>query len=162
MFASSPYTISFGGGIATYTFTDIAGASADPLTVDAVSTGGDGLVNSFLGPVAFQNGTVVGATGYRFSAVPAPAAVPDSVAEASIGLKFSLNDGVHYGYVTTLGPEVVQYGYNSIPRGLIAIPVPEPETWVMLTLGFGCLGAITQLKKSKSTKVTTGLDENVF
>ena len=76
-FSAAPYTISFGAGAATYTFTDIYDPSVDPLTVAAVSTGGDAMVNSFLGqPIAFQQGALIGATGYGFSALPPPQAYP--------------------------------------------------------------------------------------
>jgi hypothetical protein len=146
-FSAAPYTLSFGGGAATYTFTDIYDPSIDPLTVAAVSTGGVAMVNSFGGqPIAFQLGTVVGATGYEFAPLPTPTGIPFSIAEDSIGLEFSLSDGIHYGFVTTLGPEVFQYGYNNTPGGLITIGVPEPSTWVMLIFGFGILGAAAGVK----------------
>ena len=79
-FSSAPYTIGFGGGTATYTFTDVSSTSTDPLTEDAVSTGGDGMVNSFLAPVSFQLGSVIGDTGYDFAAFPAAAGIAFSLA----------------------------------------------------------------------------------
>ena len=87
-FSSAPYTISFGGGAATYTFTNVSSTST-PLTEDAVSTGGDGLVNSFLAPISFQLYTVIGDTGYGFAAFPAAAGIAFSDAETSIGVDFS-------------------------------------------------------------------------
>jgi hypothetical protein len=67
-FSAAPYTISFGGEAATYTFTDIFDPLVDPLTVDAVSTGGNATVNAVFGqPIAFQQGALVGATGYQFA-----------------------------------------------------------------------------------------------
>jgi hypothetical protein len=146
-FSGTPYTINFGNGAATYTFTDIYDPLADPFTVAAVSTGGTAMVNSFLGqPIAFQLGTVVGATGYEFAPLPAATGIPFSISEDSIGLEFSLSDGIHYGFVITRGPELFQYGYNTTPGGLITIGVPEPKTWVMLIVGFGILGAAAGLK----------------
>jgi hypothetical protein len=146
-FSASPYTISLGGGTATYTFTDIYDPSTDPTTVAAISTGGSASVNAFFGqPIAFQLGTVVGATGYDFAAIPTPTGIPFSIAEDSIGLEFSLPDGIHYGFVTTLGPEVIAYGYNTTPSGLITIGVPEPATWVMLIVGLGTLAAASGLR----------------
>jgi hypothetical protein len=154
-FSAAPYTISFGGGAATYTFTDIYDPSTDPLTVAAVSTGGVATVNSFGGqPIAFQLGTVVGATGYEFAPLPTPTGIPFSIAEDSIGLEFSLSDGVHYGFVTTLGPEVIQYGYNTTPGGLITIGVPEPATWVMVIVGFGILGAAAGVRAVRKPRHT--------
>jgi PEP-CTERM motif len=140
-FSVAPYTIDFGGGAATYTFTDIYDPSTDPLTVAAVSTGGSATLNSFFGqPIALQLGTVVGAIGYNFKPIPTPTGIPYSIAEDSIGLEFSLPDGIHYGFVTTLGPEVILYGYNTTPGGFITVAVPEPATSVMLLVGFGVLG----------------------
>ena len=110
-FSAAPFTISFGGGAATYTFTDVYDPITDPLIVGAVSTGGSARVNSVLGqPIAFPIGTLVGATGYPFAPSPTPAGIPFSIAQDSIGLEFSLPDGIHYGFATTLGPEVLQYG----------------------------------------------------
>jgi PEP-CTERM motif len=154
-FSAAPYTINFGGGAATYTFTDIYDPLTDPVTVAAVSTGGTAMVNSFLGqPIAFQLGTVVGATGYEFASLSTPTGIPFSIAEDSIGLEFSLSDGIHYGFVTTLGPEVFQYGYNTTPGGLITIGVPEPSTWVMLIFGFGILGAAAGVKAVCKPRLT--------
>ncbi len=153
-FSSTPYTISFGGGTATYTFTDISGTSTDPLTEDAVATGGDGLVNYFLAPVSFALGSVIGDTGYDFAAFPAATGIAFSVAETSIGLKFSLPDGVHYGFATTLGPKVISYGYNSTPGVFIATTgVPEPATWVLLIAGLGALGAVAGSKKIRAAQI---------
>ncbi len=103
-FSSAPFTISFGGGAATYTFTYVN----DGLTADAVSTGGSALVNSFLGvPIPFELGTPIGGNGYdSFTAFPSPAGILYSIAEDSIGLQFQLPDGVHFGYVTTIGPRL--------------------------------------------------------
>jgi hypothetical protein len=103
-------------------------------------------VNSFVGvPIPFELGTPIGGNGYdSFTAFPSPTGILYSVAEDSIGLQFQLPDGVHFGYVTTLGPAVTQYGYNdttgaSIGTGAAA---PEPATWVMFILGLGVLGAL--------------------
>lgn len=154
-FSTAPYTISFGGGAATYTFTDIYDPLVDPLTVAAVSTGGTAEVNSFLGqPIAFPLGTVVGATGYEFAPLSTPTGIPFSIAEDSIGLEFSLPDGIHYGFVTTLGPEVIQYGYNTIPGGLITVGAPESATWVMLIVGFGILGAAAGIRAVREPRLT--------
>jgi hypothetical protein len=150
-FSSAPYTIGFGGGTATYTFTDVSSTS----TEDAVSTGGDGMVNSFLAPVSFQLGSVIGDTGYDFAAFPSAAGIAFSLAETSIGLEFSLPDGVHYGFATTLGPELIAYGYNSTPGGFIATTgVPEPATWVLLIAGLSALGAVASVRKIRSPQTT--------
>jgi PEP-CTERM motif len=154
-FSSTPYTISFGGGTATYTFTDISSTSTDPLTEDAVATGGDGLVNSFSAPVSFALGTDIGDTGYDFAPFPVATGIAFSIAETSIGMKFSLPDGVHYGFATTLGPEVLSYGYNSTPGAFIATTgVPEPATWILLIAGLSALGAVAGSKKIRAPQTT--------
>jgi PEP-CTERM motif len=150
-FSLAPFTISFGGGAATYTFTYVN----DGLSADAVSTGGNALVNSFEPgsvPIPFQLGTLIGDNGYdSFTAFPSPAEILFSIAEDSIGLKFQLSDGVHFGYVTTIGPEVIQYGYNDTPGASIATgaAAPEPATWVMFIVGLGVLGALGRRRSAK-------------
>ena len=115
--------------------------------------GGDALVNSFLGqPTAFREGALIGATGYGFSALPAPTGIPYSIAEDSVGLAFSLPDGIHYGFVTTLGPELVLYGYNTTPGAFVTVGVPEPATWVMLIIGAGVCGAMARKRAIASPR----------
>ena len=69
-------------------------------------------MNSFLSvPIPFELGSAIGDNGYEsFTLFPSPAGILYSIAEDSIGLQFQLPDGVHFGYVTTIGPEVIQYG----------------------------------------------------
>jgi hypothetical protein len=141
-FSAAPFTITLGSGVdvATYTFSVIPGN--DGVTVDQVSTGGDALVSSFLStPVPYQTGILIDADS-EFQAFPSPAPILFSASLDNIGLQFELPDGVHFGYVTTFGPEVLQYGYNPTPGGAIATGanVPEPATWTMLLIGLGALG----------------------
>jgi PEP-CTERM motif len=151
-FSSVPYTISFDGGAATFTFTYVN----DGLNADAVSTAGNASVNSFEPgptPIPYELGTLIGDNGYRaFTAFPSPAEILYSVAEDSIGIEFRLPDGIHYGYVTTLGPEVIQYGYNDTTGASIATgaAAPEPATWVMLIVGLGVLAAFARPGAKKS------------
>ncbi len=151
-FRSMPYTISLDGGAATFTFTYVN----DGLNADAVSTGGNASVNSFEPgptPIPFKLGSFIGANGYEsFTAFPSPAEILYSVAEDSIGIEFQLPDGNHYGYVTTYGPEVIQYGYNDASGASIATgaAAPEPATWVMLIVGLGVLGAFARPGARKS------------
>jgi hypothetical protein len=143
-FSAAPYTIEFGSGMDAATFTLSVIPNNDGITVDQVSTGGNGMVDSFLSqpaPLPFQLGILIGA-GDTFAAFPSPAPILFSAAEDNIGIEFQLSDGAHFGYVTTVGPEVLQYGFNDSPGGSIATgaSVPEPSTWAMMLLGFVGLG----------------------
>jgi hypothetical protein len=153
-FSMTPYSIDFGGGLASFTLTDIASTSTVAYMVDAVSTGGNGMVNSFIDPVSFQTRSLIGDTGYAFAAFTTPAGIADSAAETSIGLEFSELDGIHYGFVTVHGPEVVAYGYNSTPGAFIATGVPEAATWVMMIAGLGALGMAAQIKRGRAPQIT--------
>jgi hypothetical protein len=56
--------------------------------------------------------------------------IPYSIAEDSIGFGFSLRDGVHYGYVTTSGTEVLSIRLQQYAP--IGAGAPEPATSIML------------------------------
>jgi hypothetical protein len=149
-FNAAPFTITLGSGmdVATYTFSVIP--QNDGVTVDQVSTGGDALVSSFVStPVPYQLGILVGADS-TFMAFPSPAPILFSASLDNIGLEFQLPDGVHFGYVTTFGPEVLQYGYNQTPGAAIATgaTVPEPATWTMLLIGLGALGVAARARRN--------------
>jgi hypothetical protein len=94
-----------------------------------------------------------------FTAFPSPPGIAYSIAEDSIGLEFQMADGVHYGYVTTLGPEVLQYGFNSVAGAPIATgaAAPEPATWAMLVIGFGGLGLAAFARQSRAARGQTSL-----
>jgi PEP-CTERM motif len=150
-FSVAPFTITLGSGIdvATYTFSVIP--ENDGVTIDQVSTGRDGLVSSFVStPAPYQADILIGADS-KFLAFPSPAPILYSVSLDNIGLKFHFPDGVHFGYVTTFGPEVLQYAYNQTPGGAIATgsSVPEPSTWAMTLMGFAGLGWLVHLRRRK-------------
>jgi hypothetical protein len=148
--STTPYVISLDGGAATFTFSDINDA-ADTF-IDAVATSGNAMVDSFVGfPAPFQQDVLV-SDADSFSEFSSPAGILFSNGLVSIGLEFQLPDGVHFGYATLFGPEVVQYGYNATPGAPIGTgaTVPEPATWVMLTLGLGALGALARVRNSAS------------
>jgi hypothetical protein len=155
-FSAAPFTITLGSGtdVATYTFSVIP--ENDGVTIDQVSTGGDALVSSFVStPVPYQADILIGADG-AFMAFPSPAPILYSASLDNIGLEFRLPDGVHFGYVTTFGPEVLRYGYNQTPGGAIATEagVPEPATWAMLLIGQGALGlAVRATRNLKMAQV---------
>ena len=120
--------------------------------IDAVSTAGNAWVDSFVGfPAPFQQGILI-SDADSFSAFSTPTGILYSNGLVSIGLEFQLSDGVHFGYATMFGPEVVQYGYNATPGAPIGTgaAVPEPATWVMLIMGLGALGALARIRNSAS------------
>ena len=153
--STAPYVISLDGGAATFTFTDI-NDTVDTY-IDAVSTSGNALVNSYLGapgfPQPFQQDVLISDSD-SFSAFPSPTGILFSNGLVSIGFEFQLPDGVHFGYATLFGPEVVQYGYNEsagvgIGTGAAA---PEPATWVMMIMGLGAVGALAHLGKNRALR----------
>jgi hypothetical protein len=153
-FSATPYTIDFGSGMDAATFTFSVIPKNDGVTVDQVSTGGNGLVDSFLShPIPFQLGILIGSDD-TFTAFPAPAPILFSAAEDNIGIEFRLSDGVRFGYVTTLGPELLQYGYNATPGGSIVTgsSVPEPSTWTIMIVGLGALAMMARAGKMISVR----------
>jgi PEP-CTERM motif len=142
--STTPYVISLDGGASTFTFSDINDA-ADTFIV-GVSTGGNAMVDSFVGfPAPFQQDALISDSD-SFSAFANPTGILFSNGLVSIGLEFQLSDGVHFGYATVFGPEVVQYGYNETPGAPITTlaPAPEPATWVMMIVGLAALGALAR------------------
>jgi hypothetical protein len=153
--STTPYVISFDGGGSTFTFTDINDAIDS--YIDGVSTTGSALVDSYLGtpgfPQPFQQDVLISDSD-SFSAFPSPAGILFSNGLVSVGLEFQLPDGVHFGYATVFGPELVQYGYNAIPGAPIATgaAVPEPTTWVTLIMGLLAMGALPRLGKKRAPR----------
>jgi hypothetical protein len=150
--STTPYVINLDGGAATFTFTDIN--DVVDTYIDGVSTTGNAMVDSYLGspglPQPFQQGVLVSDSD-PFSAFTSPAGILFSNGLVSIGFEFDLPDGVHFGYATLFGPEVVQYGYNAAPGAAIATgaAVPEPTTWLTLIIGLGAVTALTRFGKNR-------------
>jgi PEP-CTERM motif len=155
----APYVISLDGGAVTFTFTDI-NDTADTF-IDAVSTGGNARVDSFVGfPAPFQQDILI-SDADAFSPFPFPTGILYSNGLVSVGLNFQLADGVHFGYATVFGPEVVQYGYNSTPGEPIGTgaSAPEPATWVMLIIGLGTIGVFGRFGRRTQGDVMDGIGE---
>ena len=153
-FSTAPYTIDFGGA-ATFTLTYSSSDFASPVSV---STGANAWVDSFAfgtAPSPYQSGILIGGDPLEaFSAFPTPTSILYSFSLDNIGLKFLAPDGYHYGYITTFGSDLVQYGYSDTPGAAIATgsAAPEPATWVMFIMGLGAVGALARVAKRRSRR----------
>lgn len=135
-----PFTLTFGGGAASYTFSSVD--TGNGLGV-AVSTGLTGTVSSFFGSVTdFSSGSAIdGAELNGFSSFSPAATIPFSGADDFIGLAFTLSDGLHYGYAEVNGPTLVAEGYNTTPNATIntgdssATPQPGLVSYTDTTTG---------------------------
>lgn len=159
--STTPYTISFGdSNQATYTFVGNGnGFGSNPVSV---STGGTALVAS-VGPPFFPtaqptsyfaNASIGPDTFVNFTAFQSPTPVDASSTDTFLGLKFFLDDGVHYGYAEVFGfgasgysPTLVSFAYESAPGMAIltgaapaAVAVPEPSGLAIFGLGLGLAG----------------------
>ncbi|MGH7054876.1 MAG: PEP-CTERM sorting domain-containing protein [Stellaceae bacterium] len=154
-FSTTPATISFGSpAAASFTLT-YPGSNPNDITftVDGVSTGGNGAVNtsSFPGPgqqpIPYQIGSDIGNNGYTtFTRFASPAGIAYSLAADFIGIDFTLADGLHYGYIEVNGPTLVSYAYQSTPGADILTgaqaSVPEPASLPLFLAGLVGLGFI--------------------
>lgn len=154
-FSTTPTTISFGSPTAaSFTLTFLGSNPNDiTYTVDGVSTGGTGAVNtsSFPGPgqqpIPYEVGADIGNNGNTtFTRFASPAGIAYSLAADFIGIDFTLVDGLHYGYIEVNGPTLVSYAYQSTPGADILTgaqtPVPEPASLPLFLAGLVGLGFI--------------------
>jgi len=138
---ASGFTITLGGG-AGFTFTS-ADTGYGPGA--AVATTGTGQVTTFFGSVAdFGSGSSIDQAGelYTFAAYPAAAGnglIPFSAADDFIGLAFTQDGAVHFGYAEVNGAELVSYGYETMANTSILTgatqAVPEPASLALVAIG---------------------------
>lgn len=170
---TSPYTISFGGGQASYTFSSEKRDFGEVTGPILISTGGTGLVAS-LGfpfydsphPSSYNSGAMIGSeTLAQFDAYSSPAAIDYSSTDTFVGLKFTLSDGIHYGYAEVTGyrgingslayaPILYDYAYETTPGKTIFAtginpvnPVPEPAELGMFGFGVLLIGMCLGLRR---------------
>jgi hypothetical protein len=152
-FAQAPYTIAFGDGAASYTF------SAGSTWPAAVTTGGTALVASYgepffdpPRPAAYLGpGLIADDTFASWLAYPTATAIPFSDARIFVGLEFTAGDGVHFGYAELLRTTLLSYAYETRPGQKIIIGadpvIPEPASALLLVgalVGFTTLRAVSR------------------
>ena len=156
-FAAAPYTFSFGGG-ASVTFTLVDGSffAFDPA---GISTTGTAHVLS-LGPPFYdpprptsffsdRGGSIGPATLGTFASYATPAAIPFSIVDSIVGLRFDLGQGFQYGYAQLAGSFLSGIRYETTPGvGVDISAVPEPATWGLLIGGFALVG--TSLRRRRA------------
>ncbi len=149
-FFDQPYTYDFGGGNSiTFTTVDKSFFAYDPA---GVSTGGTVQIAS-LGPPFYATPQPTsyftnrggsfgpGANTAQFVSYATPTAVPYSISEGLVGLRFDLGRGYQYGYADIAGSTLYGLRFESDPG--VALPfgaVPEAASWVLMVAGFGLVG----------------------
>ena len=145
-FADAPFTYDFGGGN-NVTFT-LLGDFFNPV---GVSTGGTTQIASLGAPFYdparptsyFSNrgGSIGPDTLATFVGYATPAAVPFSIVDSIVGLRFDLGQGFQYGYAQVAGSTLYGFRYETTPGvGVNIAAVPEPATWGLLITGFAITG----------------------
>lgn len=157
---------SFGYLGSQFTFTDLSNGSFNfnPVGVTtaigaAVTSLGAPFYNppqpsSFFDPIR-GSGVLVFDGSYQYSSFTSTA-IPYSASPGIIGLSLGLADGLHYGFAEFAGTDLVSYAFESTPGAGIDVgaalvtPVPEPETYALMLVGLGLLGAVSRRRKVKS------------
>ncbi|MBV8972523.1 MAG: PEP-CTERM sorting domain-containing protein [Sphingomonadaceae bacterium] len=158
-FYDTPYTYDFGAGnTITFTTVDRTFFAYNPA---GVSTGGTVQIASFGAPFydppqptsyftnrggSFGPGANITAL---FLSYATPAAVPYSISEGLVGLRFDLGRGYQYGYADIAGSTLYGLRFQTTPG--LALPfgaVPEPAAWALMVVGFGLVGAATRRRQA--------------
>lgn len=148
-FATTPYTFSFGNGAnVTFTLVDASRFAPDPAGVSTVgSTQILSLGAPFYNPprpTSFftdRGGSIGPATLGQYLGYAAPTAIPFSLSESIVGLRFNLGQGFQYGYADIAGSTLYGFRYETTPGASVNIAgVPEPAAWALMITGFGCVG----------------------
>lgn len=150
-FAQDAAEISFGHSEATYRFV----AAHEP-GYAAIATGGTALVASY-GPPFFDPPRPAAFTGpgliaddpvATYLAYPDPVTIPFSNARIFLGLEFTLQDGVHFGYAEIAALTLVSYAFETRTGQQVIIGadppdppavIPEPKSVALLASALAAL-----------------------
>ncbi|MBU1377812.1 MAG: PEPxxWA-CTERM sorting domain-containing protein [Alphaproteobacteria bacterium] len=152
----APFTYDFGGGSAL-TFDNNTSGFASELGVQ--TTGSAQVFSVFGTPSLFQPfaetlfpSQQLGAFASFATSTP----VNFSLSSGSIGFKFTLADGDHFGIAQTDGSLIGALYIQGTPGADIDLgspsggAVPEPSTWALLIVGFGLTGGVLRRGRRES------------
>ena len=165
--SAAPFTIDFGNGAATYTFSDSGerggffGTSAFP----AVTTGGTATIASLGAPfydpprpstyftdpgrAPFFDDSLLA----QFLSYSAPATI-NAETDSFVALRFALNDGVHFGFARLSQLTLFDYAYETVAgKGIQTGPisaVPVPAAMPLLGLAVAALGGLGLRRRKRA------------
>lgn len=146
--SAAPFTYDFGGG-SSLTFDNNTSGFASVL---GVQTAGSAQVFSVFGtPSLFQPFATTLFPSQQlgaFASYASSTAVNFSLSSGSIGFKFTLADGDHFGFARTEGSRIGGLFIQGTPGADLSLgttvgqAVPEPAAWALMILGFGAMGSV--------------------
>ena len=167
--SAAPFTFSFGNGAASYTFSNsgVVGGFFGFSRFPAVTTGGTATIASNGAPFFDPPQPATFFTGARspffgegtqlaqYLSYDAPAKI-NAETDSYLGLRFTLDDGVHFGFARLSQLTLFDYAYNTTPgEGVQATTnfapisaVPVPAALPLLGFGIAALGGLG-LKRRK-------------